>query len=202
MKRRRKLTLPSRHLPPHTPKPTQMIICSGVSIGDRASMLGYLSMMSGEMSKPSFKECERNGVDQGVHNVLVHTGRLEDGGVRVKVHRQGGGTVANLQAGVAKYRAKVGVVNGEGGRVDVVHQYDRDGELQDNLFREFVGWNMAVDREGAGQCQGYMIKEVRREGAWGKKRQQRTGADSPPPCKTPEHRGVQGHMRPQPRARL
>jgi hypothetical protein len=72
-----------------------------------------------------------------------------------------------MQAGVAKYRRGEGVVNGEGRMVDVVHQYDRDGELQDHLFREFVEWDMAVEGVGEGGCEGYIIKEVRNE--WGKR---------------------------------
>jgi len=97
-------------------------------------------------------------VDQGVHNVLVHDGTLERNGVKVLRHNQRQGTVANMQAGVAKFRGGK-VVNGEGRTVDVVHQYDRDEGLQDMLFKTFVDWDMSEVHEGTGACSGYKIKE-------------------------------------------
>ena len=33
----------------------------------------YLELMQETMETPQFAQCERNGVDQGVHNVLVRT---------------------------------------------------------------------------------------------------------------------------------
>ncbi len=46
-----------------------------------------------------FPHCERNGVDQGVHNVLVHTGALKH--LHVKQWGQADGPVANMQARMA-----------------------------------------------------------------------------------------------------
>ena len=72
-----------------------IIICSGVSIGTAKSAKSYVHTMS-EIFDPTippqnieselhllpglnmsrFPKCERNGVDQGTHNVLVHYGLI------------------------------------------------------------------------------------------------------------------------------
>jgi hypothetical protein len=51
-----------------------------------------------------FPQCERNGVDQGVHNVLVHTGAL--GRLGLKQWGQAEGPVANMQARMARIDCK------------------------------------------------------------------------------------------------
>jgi hypothetical protein len=52
------------------------IICSGISMGTKQAVEDYVAQMTKNVLAPSFKQCERNGADQGVHNVLVH--RYED----------------------------------------------------------------------------------------------------------------------------
>jgi len=47
-----------------------------------------------------FPQCERNGVDQGVHNVLVHTGALSH--LQLRQWSQADGPVANMQAKLSK----------------------------------------------------------------------------------------------------
>ncbi len=64
---------------------TQPISCSGVSIGGAPRMIQYIHMMSqvllgnfpciptpNDAIDSKFPKCERNGVDQGVHNALLH----------------------------------------------------------------------------------------------------------------------------------
>lgn len=93
---------------------------------DMDSVYEYLEVMAdvisgtkvtstGQISK--FPQCERNGVDQGVHNVLVHSGDLSN----LKIFSQSDGPVANLQAKRATIEDNV-VYNGEGKEVSVVHQ--------------------------------------------------------------------------------
>lgn len=52
------------------------IICSGISIGYINEVKEYLKLMTKTIlstsGNPDFTSCERNGVDQGVHNVLLH----------------------------------------------------------------------------------------------------------------------------------
>lgn len=108
-----------------------------------------------------FPSCESNGVDQGVHNVLVHRGALAP----VTIWTQDDGPVANLQAQVARVAVSYdesstssaaeaqGVsrptgrrfprdisVRNVAGEALVVHQYDRHPQLQRALFQRFVDW--------------------------------------------------------------
>jgi hypothetical protein len=118
------------------------IICSGISMGTTNEVAAYLKTMSETMETEAFSKCERNGVDQGVHNVLVHTGRIDG----LKVHDQASGWVANLQAGRAKITKNV-VLNQRGERVSVVHQYDRFKDLQASYFKKYVFWELPSEKE-------------------------------------------------------
>eukprot|EP00981_Chlorochromonas_danica_P004010 scaffold760_cov178-Ochromonas_danica.AAC.12 len=114
------------------------IICSGVSVGTTREALSYTKKMAtivkGEQSDVphQFPRCERNGVDQGVHNVLVHTKRIG----HMQKWDQRSGPVANMQAKVARVNADHEVVNSKGEKYAVVHQYDRFPDLQRFLFRK------------------------------------------------------------------
>jgi hypothetical protein len=119
------------------------IICSGVSIGTMDTVFEYLTLMDdvvmGRKVSPiaqrgRFPTCERNGVDQGVHNVLVHKGLI--GGLKVWSQRDS--PVVNLQARRAVV-AGVEVRNEARGVALVVHQYDRYPELQKGLFAKVRG---------------------------------------------------------------
>ncbi len=112
------------------------IICSGVSVGTIDTVLEYLEQMylavTGKMSGVGFPQCERNGVDQGVHNVLVHTGKIH----HLKVWSQKQSPVLNLQARLAVVKENGRVLNLAGDEVAVVHQYDRYESLQRLLFEK------------------------------------------------------------------
>jgi len=125
------------------------IICSGVSLGTMDSVYNYLVNMNdiitgsrqteiGKLSK--FPSCERNGVDQGAHNVLVYKGAIP----RMKIWDQIEGPVSNLQA--EQYQLKENVVfNRKGAKAAVVHQYDRSQILQRYLFKRYVDWTNTDD---------------------------------------------------------
>lgn len=110
-----------------------------------------------------FPACESNGVDQGVHNVLVHRQLLfspsntrsenpedeQQPGNIVRIWNQSAGPVANLQARVATVTlttetstptATLVVHNAEGQVSHVVHQYDRVPHLQQQLISRYVDW--------------------------------------------------------------
>lgn len=79
------------------------IICSGVSAGTTGAVRTYLRLMNDVLTNAGltdlsrsarFPSCERNGVDQGVHNVLVHLSLLPG----LHIQQQTDGPVANLQA--------------------------------------------------------------------------------------------------------
>ena len=94
-----------------------------------------------EISK--FPQCERNGVDQGVHNVLVHSNVIPN----LKIFKQSDGFVSNMQS--KAYRIdenthQIFAINSK--RINsnehqdllfsIVHQYDRLPSLQSFLFRK------------------------------------------------------------------
>ena len=129
------------------------IICSGVSIGTMSSVRQYLALMSGTIAGTmggdstdgsdstvaalgsKFPACERNGVDQGVHNVLVYKKLIP----HMSIHDHKNGLVANLQAHLSTFKG-ITVSNKAGKQVAIVHQYDRNAELQQRLFKKFVYW--------------------------------------------------------------
>ena len=81
-----------------------------------------------------FPTCERNGVDQGVHNVLVHTNLIPF----LKTFKQHDSPVVNMQGGMAsvKLDGELMVVhNARGVKTAVAHQYDRNKELMEHLFQ-------------------------------------------------------------------
>jgi hypothetical protein len=116
------------------------IICSGVSLGTMAVVFDYLRLMDdvvmGRKQAPiskltKFPSCERNGVDQGVHNVLVHKQLIRD----LTVWSQHDSPVVNLQARRARVTGR-NVHNEKNELVPVVHQYDRYPDLQKAVFAE------------------------------------------------------------------
>ena len=125
------------------------IICSGVSAGTIDAVMPYLDKMAAitmgeqrsDLPKHKFPQCERNGVDQGTHNVLVHSKLIRG----LKVLSQGDGPVANMQARIAKVQPGGQVVNAKGSVYAVVHQYDRNPTLQKMLFKKHVYWTDTSD---------------------------------------------------------
>jgi hypothetical protein len=110
------------------------VSCSGVTYGDRAVMLRYLVQMVDEILSLGLAASGRSGVDQGVHNVLLWTGRL---GVVTELATLGG-PVATL-GGVCERPWRLDpdgkLLNRDGSMVSVVHQYDRDPQLAASLLR-------------------------------------------------------------------
>jgi len=120
------------------------IICSGVSMGTMDGVKDYVTKMSSvllgqDSLSSSFPACERNGVDQGVHNVLVHTGALSNVTVRYEYDFP----VVNLQAypQLQVTPADPSVLTSEAGvKYALVHQYDRLSPLQTALAGQYVDW--------------------------------------------------------------
>jgi len=120
---------------------SKSIICSGVSVGTIDTVLHYLekmrSIVEGGVSDADFPKCERNGVDQGIHNVLVHTNQIKN----FRIFNQATSPVLNLQARIANVDEKNGIVRNKEGRIAaVVHQYDRFPVLQQTLFQQYAYW--------------------------------------------------------------
>jgi hypothetical protein len=155
----------------------QNIICSGVTGGSMDMIAEYIQYMSeiigGSILRSplrtsldkhnvptkgiAFPGCERNGVDQGVHNVLVHNHVLTDnyieGNIDILMNSERGGPyttgeeaieqvflwnnehgyVANMQAKMNKIKENI-VYNSDEKKIAIVHQYDRFPDFQKHLF--------------------------------------------------------------------
>lgn len=94
-------------------------------MGTIDTVLKYLKSMrrvvEGKTNDAKFPSCERNGVDQGIHNVLVHTNQIDN----LKIFSQASSPVLNLQARIANVDEKQGIVKNKAGKLAaVVHQVD------------------------------------------------------------------------------
>jgi hypothetical protein len=106
------------------------ISCSGTTLATWGAGLAYARLLADFLvAHPS---CEKNGVDQGVHNFFLHSGGLAEvvpGGV-VALESNEEGFVTTVQAMSSVRQDDVGrVVNDLGVPVALVHQYDRMAEL-------------------------------------------------------------------------
>jgi hypothetical protein len=129
------------------------VVCSGISLGSAAAVAAYTSLMAAEILKPSFEACERNGVDQGIHNVLVYSGVIQnltllgptDG---VVVHAQNTNPILDADS-VVRISNKHPAV--------IVHQYDRHRALQQSLLLKYVDWEISSTGNGVERCAGYSL---------------------------------------------
>lgn len=101
------------------------ISCSGTTVADHDGMVRYLETLTAALVP--FTDSERMaGYDQGVHNVLIHTGRLAG----VELHDNSGPV---LTLGYTKGEPSLDddgfVLNEQGERAVIVHQYDRKQQL-------------------------------------------------------------------------
>jgi hypothetical protein len=96
------------------------ISCSGVTVGSVDGVLAYLTVMVDELAR---LPRHIRGIDQGVHNVVVHEGLVP--GARLVPNLEGAVlTVGKMSAAYAAQALAV-----RHGSVKVVHQYDRHPEL-------------------------------------------------------------------------
>lgn len=102
------------------------ISCSGTTVGGHDGMLGYLDALIARLLP--FEGGERMaGYDQGVHNVLVHTG-----GIDATLHDNAGPIMTlGYTRGEPDTDREGWVLNETGERAHIVHQYDR----KPNLFK-------------------------------------------------------------------
>lgn len=127
---------------------SRSIICSGVSMGPKEAMRLYIQRMSqiltGKFPNTLFPRCERNGVDQGAHNYLVHAAGE---GLNISIMYPNLFPVVNMQSAqsIQPIASQPGMVFMENNpipakRFSIVHQFDRSAELQMALARKHVTW--------------------------------------------------------------
>lgn len=100
------------------------VSCSGTTMADHASMLRYLDLMIERLVPPTTGE-RMAGYDQGIHNHLIHTGKID-----ATLHDNAGpiATLA-LTRGEPTLDTEGFVLNRAGERAVIVHQYDRKPAL-------------------------------------------------------------------------
>lgn len=101
------------------------VSCSGTTVADHHSMLDYLEKMTARLVPPTTGE-RMAGYDQGIHNMLIHTGQLAN----VTLHDNSGPILTLAQTpGAPRTDADGRVLNDAGHPAHLVHQYDRKPKL-------------------------------------------------------------------------
>lgn len=110
------------------------ISCSGTTVGDHDGMVSYLEILTNQL-KP-FNDGERMaGYDQGVHNVLVHTGELPG----LTLHDNAGPIMTlGYTRGEPAMDGDGRVLNENGEPAVLVHQYDRKPRLFKAIRQRFA----------------------------------------------------------------
>lgn len=110
------------------------ISCSGTTVGDRDAILGYLEMLTARLLP--FAGGERMaGYDQGVHNVLLHTGKLPG----LTLHDNTGPILTlGYTRGEPARNNNGQVLNESNEPAFLVHQYDRKSELFQHVRQRFA----------------------------------------------------------------
>jgi hypothetical protein len=103
------------------------ISCAGVTVGDHEAVLRYLESLTALLLP--FSPGERMaGYDQGVHNRLLHSGRLDP----VTMHGKAGPIMTlGYRKGEPAMNSRGEILNDAGVPAHIVHQYDR----KERLFR-------------------------------------------------------------------
>lgn len=157
---------------------SHQIICSGVSAGSVNYIMRYLSIMSSivkgipveGIDAHNFPSCERNGVDQGIHNVIVHLKLIpkiiihqETGLVGNADYSRRGPFVVNMQASTSFLVENSVVFDSYANAIPVVHQYDRNYDLHLHLVRKYFPSKNLDDFVGEfksnAQCKSYALEE-------------------------------------------
>lgn len=97
------------------------ISCAGTTIGSRSAMMQYLEGMIDNMIE---LKCHMWGIDQGVHNYILHSGLVEN----VKFYENYRGPVLTMHFSKdekLRFDNNGYIINDDGSVVNVLHQYDR-----------------------------------------------------------------------------
>lgn len=111
------------------------ISCSGVTIGSQAGMLEYLRLMTRALMR---LRRQYGGLDQGVHNHLLHTGAIP--GVKAVENDEGAVmTLGYVRPEEMRFDEEGRLLDRHGRVVPVLHQYDRHPELAERVRVSLAG---------------------------------------------------------------
>ena len=140
-----------------------VVSCSGTSAGDWEDALAYVELMGAFCLRPlprhscavspplppppplhaaksleDMPHCERNGIDQGMHNFFVYGGALQAAVSALHLVSNEEGFIATVQSMPSVPRDLAGrVLNAQGAVVAAVHQYDRSPVLKRQYEGEY-----------------------------------------------------------------
>lgn len=113
------------------------ISCSGVTAGDRASMLSYLRQMREQILKLPFRAIQQP-LDQALHNVVLWTGAVCEPHL-MNTLASPLATLSGVPVERIRRDTRGRIVNADGGLAAIVHQYDRFPVLRAELPRAVLG---------------------------------------------------------------
>lgn len=110
------------------------ISCSGTTLGDHGAILRYVKTMTKGLVPFGGGE-QMGGYDQGLHNVLLHTGGLGE----VALHDNTGPILTlGYTEGEPRLNEDGLVLNEQGEVAHIVHQYDRKSTLFKTIRKRFA----------------------------------------------------------------
>jgi hypothetical protein len=111
----------------------QNVICSGVTLGDTASIKKYLELICAEFIEKLPEMIHTPYLDQGAHNGLLRTGRIPSAHL-VPNGSDAIATIGTSDLSEFSFSPTGQLVASNGNLVSVVHQYDRHPELTKKLL--------------------------------------------------------------------
>jgi hypothetical protein len=103
----------------------QRISCSGTTMGSYSGIMRYLSTMIEAATRANPESLGIDGIDQGIHNVIIHDGALKD--FRLIENQRLVATLGHTKADRLSLSAEGKVINADGTMSAVIHQYDYQG---------------------------------------------------------------------------
>ncbi|MFC5455672.1 hypothetical protein [Prosthecobacter fluviatilis] len=115
----------------------EKVICSGVTLGDTASISSYLKRLCAEFMDKLPRMIHHPYLDQGVHIGLLRTGQIS--GVRLTSNGEDCiATLCTSNLSEFTFGTSSGLLAANGQPVRIVHQYDRHADLADKLLSHLL----------------------------------------------------------------
>ena len=116
---------------------SQSVICSGVTLGDTPSIVKYLELICGEFMAKLDKMIHIPYLDQGAHNALLRTGRLQSANL-IQNGSEPIATIGTSDLSEFSLSPANQLLAANGMPVRIIHQYDRHSELAGKLLHAQV----------------------------------------------------------------
>ena len=115
---------------------SERIICSGITLGGHAAVHRYLQRMNSTVFEK--RSCERNGVDQGMHQVVMRDPSWQ-GGLQVRLTGVELGQVAHMQSMRQRSLPADGLLRATSNNqvYSIVHQYDRAASITADFMAKY-----------------------------------------------------------------